>query len=64
MPLRPTLPTQGAFNKSIRQEELDMNNAVALPSSGPSCISVCGGPQPSRESREGRGKLLILKAQG
>lgn len=31
MPLRLTLSTQGAFNKFIRQVELDMNNARALP---------------------------------
>lgn len=32
MPLRLTLSTQGAFNKSIRQVELDRNNATTLPS--------------------------------
>ena len=32
MPLRLTLSTQGAFNKSIRQVEVDMNNSMTLPS--------------------------------
>lgn len=32
MPLRLTLSTQGAFNKSIRQIELERNNATSLPS--------------------------------
>lgn len=65
MPLRLTLSTQGSFNKSIRQVELDMNNSMTLPSLLPILhFSMWQPLAPPGKPREGGVKQMLVLMAG